>query len=237
MAGRDKRRGASRRPPKHAGASERREHLTSLDALRRRVPQIVQELNAEPALALRAAANPILALEELGYTLDDALKREVALRARFDQPTIAKLQTLTRRVHELAGESFDLDSPEHTARVLFTTLGLERVDAVQRLVIAEGTLGEGEGRTRAKRDDPRTNPAAIPRRPVGGVAPADPLAALEGAHPVIAPLLEYRAIEGSMPPLASRELYERIGRGEVKSPRLTIRALLHRDVTPEPPDA
>lgn len=236
MAERDKRRGAPRRPPSQAGASEeRREHLTSLDALRRRVPEIVQLINAEPALALRAAANPILALEELGYSLDEVLAREVALRVRFDEPTVAKLQALTKRIHGLAGEPFDLESPEETARVLFEMLGLPRVELVQRVVIAEGRLAEGEGREYEKRRAAPPDSASIPRRQVGGVAPLDPLTALEGAHPVIAPLLQYRAIEASMPPLAPRELYERIARGETKGPRITIRARLRRGM--ERPDA
>jgi hypothetical protein len=235
MAERDKRRGASRRPPSQTGASERREHFTSLDALRRRVPEIVQLINAEPALALRAAANPILALEELGYSLDEALAREVALRVRFDERTVAKLHALTKRIHDLAGEPFDLESPEETARVLFETLGLPRVELVQRVVIAEGRLAEGEGREYEKRRAAARDSASIPRRQVGGVAPHDPLTALEGAHPVIAPLLEYRAIEASMPPLAPRELYERIARGEMKGPRITIRARLRRGI--ERPDA
>jgi hypothetical protein len=235
MAERDKRRGAPRRPPSPAGASERREHLTSLDALRRRVPEIVQLINAEPALALRAAANPILALEELGYSLDEALAREVAMRVRFDEPTVAKLQALTKRIHKLAGEPFDLESPEETGRVLFETLGLPRVDLVQRVVIAEGRLAEGQTREYEKRRAAPPDSASIPRRQVGGVAPLDPLTALEGAHPVIAPLLEYRAIEASMPPLAPRELYDRIAHGEMKGPRITIRARLRRGM--ERPDA
>ena len=237
MAGRDNRRGASRRPPTQAGASERREHLTSIDALRRRAPQIVEQLNAEPALALRAAANPILALEELGYSLDDGLKREVERRSRFDTPTIAKLEKLTRRIHELAGEEFDLVSAEDTARVLFTKLGLTPAAPAQRVVIAEGSLAGGEKRARGQRKATPSAVAAIPRRPVGGVAPPDPLAALEGAHPVIGPLLEFRAIEGSMPPLATRDLYERIAAGKVEGPRLTIKARLQRGVNPERPDA
>jgi hypothetical protein len=44
------------------GADKR---LDSIDALRRRVPVIVKRLNDEPALALRAAANPCFRRWEL----------------------------------------------------------------------------------------------------------------------------------------------------------------------------
>jgi hypothetical protein len=40
-----------------------------------------------------------------------------------------------------------------------------------------------------------------------------------------------------MPPLATRDLYERIAAGKVQGPRLTIKARLQRGVNPERPDA
>ena len=59
------------------------------------------------------------------------------------------------------------------------------------------------------------------------------LEALRGKHPVIAPLLEYRAIQASVPPLASRDLYDRIARGDIKGPTIRVRARLKRGPTPE----
>lgn len=235
MKGRDRRPRGSEDPPGDAGQKDG-EHLTSIDALRRRVPGIVRRLNAEPAVALRAAANPIFAMEELGYSFSEELKREIALRVRFDAKTIARLESLTRTVHERSGESFDLDEPDELSRVLHGRLGLPEVsETSQRVVIAEGTLATkargatgGKGRTR--------HPLELPLHRPGGVVPADPLRELEGKHPVIAPLLEYRALQASQPPLAPRELYDRLARGDVAMPTLTIRARLRRGAT-EPPDA
>jgi len=205
------------------------EHLTTLEALQRRVPSIVKRVNADPALALRAAANPLLALDELGYTLTPELQREVALRVRFNAEQISRLDALTSQIHTLAGESFDIDSTKALERVLFTRLHLPPLPApAQRVVIAQGAAAAAPS-SRAVALDPLDPPYRIP----GGIAPPDPLEALEGKHPVIAPLLEYRAIQASVPPLASRELYERIARGDVEGPTIRVRARLKRGPTPE----
>jgi len=202
-----------------------------MDALRRRVPSIVQRINADEALAMRAAANPLLALEELGYELEEDLKREVALRIRFDQRTIETMQGLSARIHELAGEPFEIDSPAHLGAVLFERLKLPALPpAPQRVVVAEGTIA---ARSVGQRTRTPADALETPRKVPGGVRPPDPLEALRGKHPVVEPLLEYRRLQGSVPALASRELYEKIKRGEVSAPKLRLRAVLRRGMTPE----
>jgi len=204
------------------------EHLTTLDALQRRVPSIVKRVNADPALALRAAANPLLALGEMGYTLTPELERQVALRVRFNAQQISRLDALTSEIHTLAGESFDIDSPVALEHVLFTRLKLPPLPAAaQRVVIAQGAVAPGLN-TRVA-----LHPLDPPYRIPGGIAPPDPLEALRGKHPVIAPLLEYRAIQAAVPPLASRELYDRIARGDIEGPTIRVRARLKRGPTPE----
>ena len=203
-------------------------HLTTFAALRRRVPSIVKRINSDPALALRAAANPLLALAELGYAMTPELEREVALRVRFDQPTIARLAALGARIQKLSGKTFDVDSPAQLADVLFEHLKLPPArPPARRVVVAQGALAA------RPTERPQSHPIDVPYRPVGGVAPPDALEALAGKHAVIAPLLQYRAIQASVPPLASRELYDRIARGEVKMPTFRIRAKLRRGPTPE----
>ncbi len=208
------------------------EHLTTFAALQRRVPSIVKRVNADPALALRAAANPLLALAEMGYTMTPELEREVALRVRFGQPTIAKLNSLSARIQELAGKKFDVDSRTQLSSVLFEHLKLPPLPPrAQRVVVAEGTLAAQS--VSRPMESVLAHPIDIPYRPVGGVAPPDALEVLKGKHAIIAPLLEYRAIQASVPPLAPRELYDRIARGDVKMPTFRLRAKLRRGPTPE----
>jgi len=71
---------------------------------------IVESVNADPALALRASANPILALEELGYSLTDAFRVEAGLRARFDEDDAKRMLDLRARVLAAIGADVDLES-------------------------------------------------------------------------------------------------------------------------------
>jgi hypothetical protein len=80
--------------------------------------------------------------------------------------------------------------------------------------------------------EPR-EPTELPRHPVGRPKHPDPLEPLRKAHPVMEPLLEYRAIEASQPPLAPPEVYERLKRGEVRGPAIRVRFRLQRGPTPE----
>ena len=201
--------------------------LTTLAALQRRVPSIVKRINADLTLALRAAANPLFVLADLGYSMTPELEREVALRVRFSQPAIARLVALSTRIQELAGRTFDVDSRAELSRVLFDHL---KLPTLQRVVINGTPVAQAASRPR---ESERSHPLDIRYRPFGGDASPDPLEALRDLHPIIAPLLEYRAIQASVPPLASRELYDRVARGDVKMPTFRIRAKLRRGPTPE----
>jgi hypothetical protein len=98
------------------------ERLDSIDSLRRRVPTIVKRLNDDPALALRAAANPLLVLQEMGIALTERLAAEVELRLRFRPEQVERLQQLRAEIQKHAGEAFDLDDPAQVRRVLFDHL-------------------------------------------------------------------------------------------------------------------
>ena len=203
--------------------------IRSVEELRRRIPAIVRQVNADERLALRAAANPLLLLEELGYEIPPELRAELERRVRHTPQDIARLDTLERQVHELAGERFDLRAPAELSRVLFEKLKLPRPPAVQQLALRRGALA---AQTAEQRAEPQ-EPTELPRHPVGRPKHPDPLEPLRGAHPVMEPLLEYRALEASQPPLASQEVYERIKRGEVRGPALRVRFRLQRGPTPE----
>ncbi len=206
------------------------ERLDSVDAVRRRVPGIVKQVNADPQLALRAAANPLLALQELGYEIPDDVQGELALLIRFDKQKIATLQKLASRIHELAGTPFDIDSTAQLRDVLFDRLKLQPLPATaQRLVVAPGRLA---ARSSQRAPSPAPDPIAVPYAPPGSVRRPDPLEGLRTSHPIIEPLLEYRAIQASAAPLASRDVYDRLKGGEAATPDIRIRAVLRRGHTP-----
>jgi len=197
--------------------------IDSLDALRRRVPAIVKQINEEPALALRAAANPLLALADMGYRLTDRLAREVELRLRFTPQAIDRLEQLRTQIAKLSEGPLDPDDPADLRRVLFERLKLPPLSSrAQPIVVAQSAVARTQSAT--PRDE-----LDFSWIPPGGVRHPDALTALRNAHPIVAPLMEYRAIQASQPRLATREAFERLARGDATLPRIRIRARLKRE--------
>lgn len=194
--------------------------IDSLRDLQRLVPAIVKEINADERLALRAAANPLLALEELGYRLTPEVRTEAERRIRFAPQTIERLSQLSEAIYSYADERFDIESPAEIERVLFEKLKLPRLDA------KEQAPPKAQRKRPVQQPEPtlalQPSPSYL-RRPF-----VDPLERLRGAHPIMEPLLEYRKLEASEPRLAPRELYERIKRGDVALPVTRLRASLKR---------
>jgi len=202
--------------------------IRSVDDVRQQLATILRRVNGDPRLALRAAANPLLALEELGYEIAPGVRPELERRTRHSAQVAQRLEGLQRQVYELAGEQFDLESPAELTRVLFERLELPRLPMRQQLVLPrDGATtpagGEAEDAT------------ALPRHAIGRPKHPDPLEPLRRAHPVMEPLLEYRAIEASQPPLASRASYERLKRDDAPVPSLRVRFRFRRDGDGERP--
>ncbi len=107
----------------------RKSHMiSSMEELFQAVPKIIDAVNADPALAVRFAANPVFLAEELGYKLTDEMRHFAALRVRFSTETFTQLQQLEKQVWDQAGEPFDINSEEMVAQVLFTKLKLPSPD-------------------------------------------------------------------------------------------------------------
>jgi hypothetical protein len=179
--------------------------IHSWDELRARVAVIIKGLGSDPLLALGAAANPLLALEELGLQIDPSVRQEIEDRIRFPADKAKQLQELRATIFRYSGGAFDLGSHHEVERVLVDKLGLaparrdppssERADPI---------------------DSKRSQYSADPPPPAKGGRGAEILAlldALRGAHPIISALHEYTQIELSRPRLAPRERYQAIRNG------------------------
>ena len=203
--------------------------ISSLQQFQRVVPAIVKAINADPELAMRAAANPLLAVEELGYTIEPDVRRLAERRVRFPKATFERLGELEKEIQAAAGEQFDIDSSKILSRVLFEKLKLPpptQDSPEQKRQTKAKAAAQYQPATRLVTDP-------LPPRPFGGEPGADPLEVLREKHPVMKPLLEYRQLEASSARLAPPDLYERIRRGDVKSPITGLKARLKRGPTPE----
>lgn len=215
--------------------------LTTLTELRRRVPAIVERINADPLLAAAAAANPILALEELGERMSPALTTAVERRVRFSREDAKRLEALSREVDKAAGRPCKLEDPAQLARLLFVDLGLRppgaRAGATgspAKAAAAPSASARARGGKSASAEAP-LSPRLVklveplpPRTATEPKPPPDPLARLRSAHAVMQPLLAYRELEASQPRLASPELYGELRSGTQRLPVANLRAHLRR---------
>ena len=156
------------------------------------MPRLVAALNDDPRLARAALANPLFAIEELGYTIDEGVRTTFERRIRFTIEDADRLQRLAAEVSEAAGCDVDVDDPYDLAHVLFDELGLPRPEPNRK--------GDEEALPTEPLD---------PRLPWITDSRPDPLEALAKAHPVMRPLLEYRKLDASQPRLASPDRYRR----------------------------
>jgi len=163
--------------------------INSLKQLQKMLGGIIKRHEKDERLALAALANPILALEKMGYRLSPELREEIELRTRFGEEKSKQLLALRESVHKAAGKKFDLDSPAELRAVLAETLGAREVRVeLPPLQFLKKT-----------------------RKP-------DPLVEHADRHPMMKPLLEYRALESSQPRLASKEMFDKIHSGKKKLP-------------------
>ena len=166
----------------------------SWEELQERIGSIVARLNDDLDLAVAAAASPFLALEELGYHVVPEARPGIEDRLRFPAKKSAMRKRLRKAIFEHAGRELDLQSAEALHQVLFVDLSITPYPD------ARGCIPE----------PPDTHPLPLAR----GREPApDPLGVLEGRHPIIEPLLEYRRLDASRPRFAPQSAYEAIRQG------------------------
>jgi DNA polymerase I-like protein with 3'-5' exonuclease and polymerase domains len=198
------------------------EEITSIETLRERVPAILKQLNAQQNLLLAAAANPLLALEELGYRIPQSLRAELEERIRFSAADRKRLAELRSRIFKIAGESFDVDDPLVLEEVLF-----------KRLKLAPLSPSPVSMRIAGKKEPQAVLPKLAVRYKVPGTtAQPDVLAELSERHPIVAPLIEYREITASQAPFAPRALYDRVRRGDLRGPAFKLQARLQKTRRP-----
>ena len=185
--------------------------IDSLKSLHQHLPEILKKINADPQLAIAAAANLLYAVEELGFQIDPKVRSELEDNLRFKPKTITRLKQLRQEIFKQTNRQFDLNSQEELHKVLYVDLKLP-----------------AEGLKTGKKERLAHLAETAPLPPQVGWAPkvADPLAKLQGKHPVMEALLEYRRLEASEPRLASQEVYQDLRRGKRTSAVSRVRFVL-----------
>jgi hypothetical protein len=197
--------------------------VRTMAELERLMPAIIKKVNADQKLALRAAANPLLALEEMGYRLDPELYLITYRRIRHSKETSERLNELAEEIYRHTKKRFDPEDSAMVGEVLFRQLKLK--EPIRKAM--KSALG---------RNAPPVINEQILRSPepaVFGKESDDPLEAARDVHPVMEPFLEYRRIDAKVPRFATREIYAKIKTGELRVPISRIRLRMTRKIPSE----
>ncbi|RSZ60738.1 hypothetical protein HF313_18435 [Massilia atriviolacea] len=165
--------------------------IADIAQLQEQIMALLERINSDRRLALAAAVNPLLALEELGYRLAPPVRREIERRSRYTKRQLVRLDALradfARLVPDFAIEDADLLSSAQVRRLLRETLDI------------------ADARIPCDLDLPR------------GAGP-DPLEALADAHPALPALLGLRDIERHALRFATHDQYRDVRSGKLSLP-------------------
>jgi hypothetical protein len=179
------------------------EQIDTWSDLQARAAELLDRLNAEPALAVAAAASPVLAIEWLGYSIDPQARPGIVERMRLGPDVADELARLRAEVARIADRPVHPDDPDDVRRLLI------------ELKIATDELD--------------TRP---PRWRPGGAGP-DQLERLADRHPVMKPLLAYRRLSARAPQFAPRHVFEAVLAGRLTPAVTSATGRLQRDSRPD----
>jgi len=187
--------------------------IGSREEILRLAPSLIEAVNADERLAILAAANPIMLMEDMGLRFTKEFKHHLERRFRFSAKTAEQLDGLEREIHEISSRSFDIDSPTELEHELFQRLDLPKPKGLK-----------GQDHPSKLLSYTASSPASpLPPQVGWGQKIEDPLEELRGLHPIMEPLLEYRCIEAKAPRLAPLEVYMRIKGGDANLPVTKIK--------------
>jgi hypothetical protein len=178
--------------------TEGKQPVDSIDELTPDLPQLLERVNSDPRLALAAAVNPLLFLDEMGYALGPNVAAEIEERSRFSKTQIARRRKAIAQINKIAEETADLSSATGINEIL-ARLGVEGlVPDVTAPPGAPGILNFSEELLKKNWD----------------------------RHPVFNPLLDLRRVEASGRSFAPERAYRDVRSGKVALPGWKLKARL-----------
>lgn len=183
--------------------------INSLKELQALMPDIVPEVNSNPSLALAAAANPLLALEHLGYKLSEQAIQEIGPYARFGPDGLKRLAELERQWSSQVGNQ-PLPVEKEAIRKFLS-------DTLKTIPDKKKSAKPGPVKT----SDPKQIDTALDLifsrkrfRPEEEKKTDDSLASL---HPALTIIRAYQKILSQRPAFASDEQFQKLLSGKSRS--------------------
>ncbi len=174
--------------------AQNNKNITTLNQLQKLIPRLLHEVNSDQSLMRAAAANPILALEHLGFTLTPSVKKEIENRILADKTTQKKLDDLQKQVDKIAGKKLNLSSNTSITNFLQKELG-ENVQCDDKSSDFESLKKALESNVERVSDFFEKENKY------------DPLTSFKNTHKLIPLLIEYRTIKASELKLATKKSF------------------------------
>ena len=187
--------------------------IQNLKELQKLMPSIIKDYGEDQKITHAALANPILALEHIGYELTPDFKYELEFLIRFGEKKGKALLTLEKKIFKEVNKEFDLRSPDQLFEVLKPILKL-KAPAGKASKKAKETTKKAPKKisitslTKAH--------LSLPPQLKWTEKVKDVLLDCPKKHPAIPLILKYRELESSEPRLASRQLFEKALKGKLK---------------------
>jgi|GEM_PF-6224107 len=232
-----------------ARVSEGRKVIRSHAELHRLLPRLFAQQDQHPQLAIAALANPILALEELGYELAPEIALHMQRLARFGAARTAEIEGIEADLRKELGPDAPIDDRHRLARAVIVRLPDELLDAdfPEETLMPKAALAPAsdEAKPRFIKDEVPSRPLAIrdrlgpllaeppQRRFDSPTQPPDPLAVLRGRAPLLDAMIRLREIEGSRARLAEPEVFHGILDRRIATPITRVRFRPSASAPPE----
>jgi hypothetical protein len=204
-------------------------NISSLRELQLQMPRIVQAVNANPKLALAAAANPLLAIEQLGYKLSPEAQKEIEQYARFGPDNLKRLAEIETEFGKLlATKTVPVNLTE--ARALFEKSGHAQPDksTTEKKMTLKPTKNQGLEASLENIFASRVWSVSEEKKL---------LSELSARHASLPLLFEYRKIHRQRQSFATRSAFETILSGEKNTlvDKIEFKLSRHRDGTANHP--
>lgn len=188
--------------------------ISSVHDLQMLMPRLLEKHGTDTKLAYLALANPLVALEKLGYSITDDAKVDLENYARFGKKGLDKYNQLKEEIFSLSGKKFNLKNVNETALVFDKLIkNKEKANPAAQKKSADSMNIKKLILTPPKQLNNKFT---------------DELKKAKEVHPAILPLLELRKLEASVPRFADAETLAVIQKNKAKTPFTYIHFRLSR---------
>jgi hypothetical protein len=188
--------------------------ISSVHDMQMLMPRLLEKYGNDTELAFIALANPLAALEKIGYTITDEAKVELENYARFGKQGAGRYNELTEKIFSLTGQTFNLRDDAETASVF------EKL--VNNNAKTSATAAKKASTTSNISDLILSAPQLVNDKWT------DKLEDAKDLHPAIPALIELRKLEGSVPRFADAATLEIIQQKKQSTPLTNITFRLSR---------